>query len=97
MGFTIMIDFFAQNKDTDPKVLGQALMDDFAFIYEDMDNIDMMQAFWSQFMLQLFASVHLHCIIGHVQVTALKTDVLVVIGICDALALCATSVSTLDI
>ncbi|KAG1736222.1 hypothetical protein EDB19DRAFT_1991678 [Suillus lakei] len=97
MGLTIMIDFFARNKDTDLKVLGQALMDDFAFIYEDMNNIDMMQAFWSQFMLQLFASIHLHCIIGHVQVTALKTGVLAVIGICGAPAPRATSVSTLDI
>ncbi|KAG1722093.1 hypothetical protein EDB19DRAFT_1959550 [Suillus lakei] len=66
-------------------------MDDFAFIYEDMDNIDTMQAFQSQFMLQLFTSIHLHCIIGHVQVTALKTDVLAVIGACGALALCVTS------
>ncbi|KAG2029603.1 hypothetical protein BDR03DRAFT_987648 [Suillus americanus] len=90
-GLAIMIDFFAWNKDTDPQVLGQALMDDFTFIYEDMDQLDSMQAFRSPFMLQLFVTVHLHSTAGHVQVTALKTDVLAAIGVCGVLALCATS------
>ncbi|KAG2050734.1 hypothetical protein BDR06DRAFT_974322 [Suillus hirtellus] len=45
-GLTIMINFYAQNKDTDTKELGQALMEDFAFLFKDMDNINTMQAFW---------------------------------------------------
>ncbi|KAG1878455.1 hypothetical protein C8R48DRAFT_768014 [Suillus tomentosus] len=90
-GLAIMIDFYARNKDTDAKELGQALMEDFAFLFEDMDNIDTMQAFRSPFMLQLFATAHLHSIIGYAEVTALKTDVLASIGMADVLGICAAS------
>ncbi|KAG1763348.1 hypothetical protein EV702DRAFT_982922, partial [Suillus placidus] len=96
-GLAIMIDFFARNKDTEPKVLGTALISDFAFIFEDMDNIDPMQAYCSPFMLQLFATAHLHSIVGHVEVSALKTGVLAAIGMAGVLGICAASVSTVDI
>jgi hypothetical protein len=56
-----------------------------------------MKAFQSPFMLQLFATVHLHSTIGHVEVTALKTDVLAAVGVASVLAICAASVSPLDI
>ncbi|KAG1895799.1 uncharacterized protein F5891DRAFT_1193809 [Suillus fuscotomentosus] len=81
--------FLCLNKDTDAKELGQALMEDFTFLFEDMDNIDTMQAFWSPFMLQLFATAHLHSIIVYVEVTALKTDVLASIGMAGVLGICA--------
>lgn len=92
-----MIDFFAWNKDTEPKEIGKALLTDFAFLFEDMDDMDPMQAFRSPFMLQLFASVHLHIIMGYVEVTALQTDVLAAIGMVGVLSICAASVSTMDI
>ncbi|KAG1722876.1 uncharacterized protein EDB91DRAFT_1087979 [Suillus paluster] len=90
-GLAIMIDFFARNKDTDVKVLGKALLDNFAFIFEDMDNMDPMQAFRSPFMLQLFTTAHLHSIIWHTHITALKTDVLASIGMAGVLGICAAS------
>jgi hypothetical protein len=92
-----MIDFFAWNKDTEPEVLGAALMSDFTFIFEDMDNIDPMQAYRSPFMLQLFATAHLHSTIGHAEVPALKTGVLAAIGMAGVLGICTASVSTVDI
>jgi hypothetical protein len=96
-GLAIMIDFFARNKDTDPKDLSEALLDDFVFLYEDMDCSDSMKAFRSLFMLQLFATAHLHSIVGHAHVTAIKSDVLGAIGVAGVLAICAASVSTLNI
>lgn len=96
-GLAIMIDFFARNSDTEPKVLATALLRDFSFLFEDMDNLDTMQAFRSPFMLQLFATAHLHSTVGHAHVTALKTDVLALTGMQGVIALCATSVSTFNI
>lgn len=66
------MDFFTRNADTDPETLADALLEDFAFIYEDMENLDPMQAFRSPFMLQLFATAHLHAILRHVEVPHLK-------------------------
>ncbi|KAG2028985.1 hypothetical protein BDR03DRAFT_831517, partial [Suillus americanus] len=51
-GLAIMIDFFARNKDTDPKDLSEALLDDFVFLYEDMDCSDSMKAFRSPTQLE---------------------------------------------
>ncbi|KAG2159112.1 uncharacterized protein EDB93DRAFT_1100137 [Suillus bovinus] len=81
-GLTIMIDFFAQNKDTNPKDLSEALMEEFMFLFEDLDHSDKMKAFRSPFMIY---------IVGHTHVTAIKTDVLAASGMAGVLALCATS------
>ncbi|KAG2098387.1 uncharacterized protein F5147DRAFT_777628 [Suillus discolor] len=91
MGLAIMMDFFTRNADTDPETLADALLEDFAFIYEDMENLDPMQAFQSPFMLQLFATAHLHAILGHVEVPALKTYVLSVVGMTGVIGICAAS------
>ncbi|KAG2102288.1 uncharacterized protein F5147DRAFT_655119 [Suillus discolor] len=90
-GLAIMIDFFAQNEDTNPKDLSEALMEEFMFLFEDLDYSDKMKAFRSPFMIQLFATAHLHSIVGHAHVTAIKTDVLAASGMAGVLALCATS------
>ncbi|KAG2336374.1 hypothetical protein BDR05DRAFT_1005942 [Suillus weaverae] len=90
-GLTIMIDFFARNEDTNPKDLSKALMEEFMFLFEDLDYSDSMKAFQSPFMLQLFATAHLHSIVGHAHVTAIKTDVLAGCGMAGVLAICATS------
>ncbi|KAG1803412.1 uncharacterized protein BJ212DRAFT_1487013 [Suillus subaureus] len=68
-----------------------ALLHDFCFLFEDMDNLDAMQTFQSPFMLQLFATAHLHSIVGHAHVTVLKTDVLALTGMQGVIALCTTS------
>lgn len=97
-GLAIMIDFFARNEDTHPKDLSEALMEEFVFLFEDLDYSDTMKAFRSPFMIQLFATAHLHSIVGHAHVTAIKTDVLAAgSGMAGVLALCATSVSILTI
>lgn len=97
-GLAIMIDFFARNEDTHPKDLSEALMEEFVFLFEDLDYSDKMKAFRSPFMIQLFATAHLHSIVGHAHVTAIKTDVLAAgSGMAGVLALCATSVSILTI
>ncbi|KAG2105071.1 uncharacterized protein F5147DRAFT_775393 [Suillus discolor] len=90
-GLAIMMDFFTRNADTDPETLADALLEDFTFIYEDMENLDPMQAFWSPFMLQLFATAHLHTILGHVEVPTLKTYVLSVVGMTGVIGICAAS------
>ncbi|KAG1827930.1 hypothetical protein EV424DRAFT_1643064 [Suillus variegatus] len=91
-GLAIMIDFFTQNEDTHPKDLSEALMEEFVFLFEDLDYSDKMKAFRSPFMIQLFATTHLHSIVGHAHVTAIKTDVLAAgSGMAGVLALCATS------
>ncbi|KAG1904328.1 uncharacterized protein F5891DRAFT_977190 [Suillus fuscotomentosus] len=90
-GLASMMDFFTRNADTDPETLADALLEDFAFIYEDMENLDPMQAFRSPFMLQLFATAHLHAILGHVEVPALKTYVLSVVGMTGVIGICAAS------
>ncbi|KAG1736227.1 hypothetical protein EDB19DRAFT_1830039 [Suillus lakei] len=59
-GLAIMIDFFTRNEDTNPKDLSEVLMDEFVFLFEEMDYSDSMKAFQSPFMLQLFATAHLH-------------------------------------
>lgn len=92
-----MIDFFARNEDTHPKDLSEALMEEFVFLFEDLDYSDTMKAFRSPFMIQLFATAHLHSIVGHAHVVAIKTDVLAASGMAGVLALCATSVSVLTI
>ncbi|KAG1906309.1 uncharacterized protein F5891DRAFT_975718 [Suillus fuscotomentosus] len=91
MRLAIMMDFFTRNADTDPETLADALLEDFAFIYEDMENLDLMQAFRSPFMLQLFATAHLHAILGHVEVPALKTYVLSIVGMTGVIGICAAS------
>ncbi|KAG1897369.1 uncharacterized protein F5891DRAFT_982751 [Suillus fuscotomentosus] len=91
MGLAIMMDFFTRNADTDPETLADALLEDFTFIYEDMENLDPMQAFRSPFMLQLFATAHLHAILGHVEVPALKTYVLSVVRMTGVIGICAAS------
>ncbi|KAG2058780.1 hypothetical protein BDR06DRAFT_1003954 [Suillus hirtellus] len=91
MGLAIMMDFFTRNADTDPETLADALLEDFAFISEDMENLDPMQAFQSPFMLQLFATAHLHTILGHVEVPTLKTYVLSVVGMTGVIGICAAS------
>ncbi|KAG1727945.1 uncharacterized protein EDB91DRAFT_1253683 [Suillus paluster] len=90
-GLAIMMDFFTRNADTDPEMLADALLEDFTFIYEDMENLDPMQAFRFPFMLQLFATAHLHAILGHVEVPALKTYVLSIIGMTGVISICAAS------
>ncbi|KAG2109687.1 uncharacterized protein F5147DRAFT_772972 [Suillus discolor] len=90
-GLAIMMDFFTRNADTDPETLADALLEDFVFIYEDMENLDPMQAFRSPFMLQLFTTAHLHAILGHVEVPALKTYVLSVVGMTGVIGICAAS------
>jgi hypothetical protein len=96
-GLAIMINFFAQNEDTNPKDLSEALMEEFVFLFEDLDFSDRMKAFRSPFMIQLFATAHLHSTVGHAYVTAIKTDALAASGMAGVLALCATSVSILTI
>ncbi|KAG1864576.1 hypothetical protein C8R48DRAFT_773092 [Suillus tomentosus] len=90
-GLAIMIDFFARNEDTNPKDLSEALMEEFVFLFEDLAHSDKMKAFRSPFMIQLFATAHLHSIVGHAHVTTIKTDVLAASGMAGVLALCATS------
>ncbi|KAG2040056.1 hypothetical protein BDR03DRAFT_980373 [Suillus americanus] len=90
-GLAFMIDFFAQNKDTNPKDLSEVLLEEFVFLFEDLDYSDTMKAFQSPFMIQLFATAHLHSIVGHAHVTAIKTDVLAASGMAGVLALCASS------
>jgi len=93
-----MIDFFARNGDADQKELAETLLDGYAYIFEDMDNIDTTQAFRSPFMLQLFATAHLHSILGHAHVPALKTDLLAKgMDMHSVIALCAAAVSKLNI
>jgi len=92
-----MIDFFARNGDIDPKILADTLLEKYAFIYEDMDNLDPTQAFRSPFMLHLFATAHLHSILGHAEVTAIQSDRLAACGMSGVIALCAAAVSTSDI
>ncbi|KAG1729897.1 hypothetical protein EDB19DRAFT_1913139 [Suillus lakei] len=79
------------DEDTNPKDLSEALMDEFVFLFEEMDYSDLMKVFRSPFMLQLFATAHLHSVIGHAHVTAIKTDVLAASGMAGVLAICATS------
>ncbi|KAG1796938.1 uncharacterized protein HD556DRAFT_1441116 [Suillus plorans] len=75
---TIIIDFMAQNDDTNPSDLAEYLLSDFVFLHEDPDVIDKMKTFQSPFMLQLVATGHLQATIGHANVLALNTEALTV-------------------
>ncbi|KIJ10951.1 hypothetical protein PAXINDRAFT_157477 [Paxillus involutus ATCC 200175] len=82
----IMNNFFTRNKDIPTNELATALKTKCAFVYQDINNPVKEEAFWSMFVLQLLANVHLHTIIRHVNVPTLNTDKIVLSGITGALA-----------
>ncbi|KIJ19511.1 hypothetical protein PAXINDRAFT_153418 [Paxillus involutus ATCC 200175] len=82
----IMNNFFIRNKDIPTNELTTALKTKCACVYQDIDNPVKEEAFWSMFVLQLLANVHLHAIIRHVNVPTLNTDKIVLSGITSTLA-----------
>ncbi|KAG1720917.1 uncharacterized protein EDB91DRAFT_1088646 [Suillus paluster] len=73
---TIIIDFLTSDKECDPQVLVGLLLNNFTFLFSDMDTCDPLGVYHSAFMLQLFGKAHLANISGHANVPALKTHVL---------------------
>ncbi|KAG1807564.1 hypothetical protein EV424DRAFT_1543854 [Suillus variegatus] len=63
-GLAIMMDFFTRNADTDPETLADALLEDFAFIYEDMENLDPMQAFRPALKTYVLSIIRMTGVIG---------------------------------
>ena len=70
----IVVDFCSRVKGVPEKDIAQALLEDFAFLYEDTDNRTRETAYKSSFLQQLIASAHLSAIIDHTDVPALGTD-----------------------
>ncbi|KAG1728144.1 uncharacterized protein EDB91DRAFT_1253568 [Suillus paluster] len=98
----IIIDFLTSDKECDPQVLVGLLLNNFTFLFSDMDTCDPLGVYHSAFMLQLFGKAHLANISSHANVPALKTHVLTSSGMVGALSLCAAAravemVSTGDI
>ncbi|KAG2076424.1 hypothetical protein BDR04DRAFT_1139681 [Suillus decipiens] len=70
----IVVDFCSRIKGVPEKDIVQALLEDFAFLYEDTDNWTREMAYKSSFLQQLIASTHLSAIIDHTNIPALGTD-----------------------
>ncbi|KAG1728599.1 uncharacterized protein EDB91DRAFT_1086013 [Suillus paluster] len=81
--------FLIANKDTLATELATLLLEHYAFLYPDPDNINKDATFHSAFVQELLATAHLSRIIGHANVPALDTNTLAKSGITGALGLCA--------
>jgi hypothetical protein len=82
----------AHNEDANAEDLAESLLLNYAYLYEDPDNIDKTTTFRSPLVLQLIATSHLQVTIGHADVPALNTSALSESGIIGVIALCATAV-----
>jgi len=88
----IIIDFMAHNEDANAEDLAESLLLNYAYLYEDPDNLDKTTTFQSPLVLQLIATSHLQATIGHADVPALNTSALSESGIIGVIAICATAV-----
>ncbi|KAL4061715.1 hypothetical protein J3A83DRAFT_4376600 [Scleroderma citrinum] len=84
----------SNNAETDEPSTTQTicneLLEDFAFLYQDLDAMIPANAFQSHFILHLLASVHLWSCIGCSNISRLSTDMLTEQGIKEAIALCCS-------
>ncbi|KAL4072697.1 hypothetical protein V8B97DRAFT_2023439 [Scleroderma yunnanense] len=84
----------SNNAETDEPSTTQTicneLLEDFAFLYQDLDAMTPANAFQSHFILHLLASVHLWSCIGCSNISRLSTDMLTEQGIKEAIALCCS-------
>ena len=70
------------------------LLDKLSFLYEDLDDQKLENAYWSQFVLQLLAHAHMQSCVGCPDIPRIDTDTLKAHGIKGALSLCCAAVST---
>lgn len=82
----------AHNEDSNAEDLAESLLLNYAYLYEDPDNLDKTTTFRSALVLQLIATSHLQATIGHADVPALNTNALSESGIIGVIAICATAV-----
>ncbi|KAI6007822.1 hypothetical protein EDC04DRAFT_2907603 [Pisolithus marmoratus] len=74
--------------DPSPKATAQLLLDQFMFLYEDLDATSPEKAFHSVFVQQLLLGSHLSAMKGYVQVSALHMSSLAKHSVVGALGLC---------
>ncbi|KAI6041534.1 hypothetical protein EDC04DRAFT_2601668 [Pisolithus marmoratus] len=84
--------FFLNPHDPSPKATAQLLLDQFTFLYEDLDATSPEKAFHSVFVQQLLLGSHLSATKGYVQVSTLHMSSLVKHGVVGALGLCGAAV-----
>ncbi|KAG1726101.1 hypothetical protein EDB19DRAFT_1643704 [Suillus lakei] len=90
-GIVIIIDFLSHNADCDSSTLASSLLANWAFLYEDPDNINPLTAYRSPFILQLYGRAHLNAINGHVVIPSFDMQALDTIGMSRVLALSAAA------
>ncbi|KAG1744439.1 hypothetical protein EDB19DRAFT_1961698 [Suillus lakei] len=90
-GIVIIIDFLSRNADCDSSTLASSLLTNWAFLYEDPDNINPLTAYRSPFILQLYGRAHLNAINGHVVIPSFDMQALDTIGMSRVLALSAAA------
>ncbi|KAG1766908.1 hypothetical protein EV702DRAFT_980495 [Suillus placidus] len=89
----IIVDFFSRIKDAPNAIVAKQLLKNYAFMYEDSDNISRETAYLSVFVLQMIASTHLSAIVDHTDVPALNTDELALgKGMDGVIVLCVVAV-----
>ncbi|KAI6020742.1 hypothetical protein BKA83DRAFT_4494550 [Pisolithus microcarpus] len=77
--------------DLSPKSTAQLLLNQFTFLYEDLDVTIPDKAFCSVFVQQLLLGSHLSATKGYIQVPSLETSSLAKHGIVSALGLCSAT------
>jgi hypothetical protein len=70
----IIINFCSHIMDAPKANIAKQLLQNYAFMYEDSDNMTQDTAYLSVFVLQMIASTHLSTIIDHADVPTLHTD-----------------------
>ncbi|KAG1866910.1 hypothetical protein F4604DRAFT_1927890 [Suillus subluteus] len=70
----IIIDFCLRIMDAPNTDIAKQLLQNYTFMYEDLDNISWDTAYLSAFLLRMIASTHLSAIIDHADVPMLHTD-----------------------
>ncbi|KAI5997455.1 hypothetical protein EDD15DRAFT_2528599 [Pisolithus albus] len=83
--------FFLKPLDLSPKSTAQLLLDQFTFLYEDLDVTVPDKAFRSVFVQQLLLGSHLSATKGYIQVPSLETSSLAKHGVVGALGLCSAA------
>ncbi|KAG1775763.1 hypothetical protein EV702DRAFT_972585 [Suillus placidus] len=89
----IIVDFCSRIKDAPNAIVAKQLLKNYAFMYEDSDNISRETAYLSVSVLQMIASTHLSAIVNHTDVPALNTDELALgKGMDGVIVLCVVTV-----
>ncbi|KAG2115112.1 uncharacterized protein F5147DRAFT_547370, partial [Suillus discolor] len=73
------------------QVLATNLLEDYAFLYEDPETCDPDQIYWSIFMLEMIEAAHINAIAGFLDVPALNTHGLHLMGMQAVIAACTAA------